>query len=376
MLACVLRLDWLDAPTPADVAPVAALFSDFGREVLGDDEPPMPVEHLHAEVTQTPAHMEAHLLVAVDDRARHRDGATRDPDGRDPDGRDPDGRDPDGHDPGGHDPGGSEVVGAAYLQVEHIAGRDTLTTLDTFAVRRDRRREGIGTCMLDAVFDRTRALGRESLIAYAPTRLPGAMAMAERRGAKRGLTEKQGRAATAELDRDLLTSWVERAPERAGEYSLVSFDGICPDELLEAFAALVQVMNTAPRRESAPEFMVTPEQVRARQESMRDQGNEYWAAVARHEPTGALAGYTELVFPAHQPWLVWQDDTGVDPAHRNRGLGRWLKAVNALRLLDDKPAVTHIETYNAAVNAAMLGINTAMGFRTVAEWQEWELIAR
>ena len=63
----------------------------------------------------------------------------------------------------------------------------------------------------------------------------------------------------------------------------------------------------------------------------------------------------------------------MDREHRNLGLGRWLKAANALRLLDERPEVTTIETWNAGVNAAMLAINHAMGFQPVAEWQEWTL---
>jgi hypothetical protein len=68
-----------------------------------------------------------------------------------------------------------------------------------------------------------------------------------------------------------------------------------------------------------------------------------------------------------------QGDTGVEPAHRNLGLGRWIKATTALRLLKDRPTTEVVETWNSGVNAPMLRINDAMGYRPVAEWQEWRL---
>jgi hypothetical protein len=70
--------------------------------------------------------------------------------------------------------------------------------------------------------------------------------------------------------------------------------------------------------------------------------------------------------------IAWQGDTGVWPKHRERGLGRWLKAVNALRLLDEQPEVEFIDTWNAGSNEAMLAINVAMGFRPLENWGIWQ----
>jgi len=94
---------------------------------------------------------------------------------------------------------------------------------------------------------------------------------------------------------------------------------------------------------------------------------------ACHRPSGRLVGYTELGGSSRRPWLARQGDTGVENAHRNLGLGRWVKATNALRLLSERPEVKVVDTWNADVNAPMLSINDAMGFRAVAHWQEWRL---
>ena len=95
--------------------------------------------------------------------------------------------------------------------------------------------------------------------------------------------------------------------------------------------------------------------------------------MARHDATGEIVGLTELVLPPHRPWRAHQGDTGVNPAHRGKSLGRWLKAVNLLRLLDERPAVREVETYNAGTNQAMLSINHALGFTRRVAWTEFEL---
>ncbi len=102
------------------------------------------------------------------------------------------------------------------------------------------------------------------------------------------------------------------------------------------------------------------------------QGNDSWTVCARHDATGHFVGYTELSISHHRPWWARQGDTGVDPEHRRRGIGSWLKAHNALRLLRERPDVEYIETWNAVGNTPMLAINRAMGFEPVAVWRQWD----
>jgi GNAT superfamily N-acetyltransferase len=133
-------------------------------------------------------------------------------------------------------------------------------------------------------------------------------------------------------------------------------------------AHLTHVMNTAPFDDLEHEDQVfTPELVLAFQEATRDRGVTTRTLVARHDPTGELAGFTELHVSRWDDTRGWQGDTGVDPAHRNRGLGRWLKAAMVLDALRTWPDLERIETGNAGSNDAMLAINVEMGFET-AEW--------
>jgi hypothetical protein len=199
------------------------------------------------------------------------------------------------------------------------------------------------------------------------------MSFAEAKGASRGLADEQSRLQTKELDAALMASWMEAGRSRARGYSLVPFDGVCPDEWLEQFTAVVRVMNSAPRSDPSEDVEMTAEQVRANQEESSLRGDWRWTVCAKQQSSGDLVGFTELGGMVFRPWLAEQGDTGVDPSHRNLGLGRWLKAANALRLLEERPQVAVVETWNAGVNSSMLSINHQMGYRLVAHWQEWIL---
>lgn len=258
-------------------------------------------------------------------------------------------------------------VGVASLELADLPDNRLYAELE-IDVAPGARRRGVGSALLGEVLAAAAVDGRT---------LPTAAALLDRAGpaflAAHGFTfrqhERRSRLLTAELDRDLLNGWIDRAAERAGDYTLVTWWGPCPAEHLEGYARVSQVMNTAPLDDVEFEDMViTPERVRAVQATFPARGIEPWTACARHDPSGALVGFTELRYSRHHPARAEQDDTGVDPAHRRRGLGRWLKAVNLLGLLDAHPEVGAVSTWNAESNDAMLNLNVAMGFHP---WQDW-----
>jgi mycothiol synthase len=241
------------------------------------------------------------------------------------------------------------------------------------AVHPEVRGLGLGSALLDRAVEAARRWGCTVLDLEARVGGPGEPFL-RAIGAERRLIERQSRCRTADIDRQLLEGWVRRAGERAAGYSLVAWDGPCPDELLDAFVELKGVMNTAPLEAFEWEDeRVTAEQWRAIEAAWAARGSEPWYVCARHDDSGELAGYTELVLTATWPQMAAQGDTGVWPKHRERGLGRWLKAVNALRLLDERPEVEFIDTWNAGSNEAMLGINVAMGFRPLENWGDWQV---
>lgn len=88
---------------------------------------------------------------------------------------------------------------------------------------------------------------------------------------------------------------------------------------------------------------------------------------AIHSSSGDFVGYTNVAYQNLHPAVAYQWDTGVDPAHQNLGLGRWLKAAMMQVLLDQYPAIEIVETENAESNDPMLNINVAMGFKSAFE---------
>ena len=87
-------------------------------------------------------------------------------------------------------------------------------------------------------------------------------------------------------------------------------------------------------------------------------------------PDGSLAGYTQMSGSRDQA-AIFQWDTLVRPEHRGRRLGLAMKIAN-LRWLQTRHDASIVHTWNSEVNAPMLAVNRAMGFRPVEYLGEWQ----
>ena len=268
--------------------------------------------------------------------------------------------------------GGGRLDAVATLGLAFTETNRDQAELEVY-VRAERRGAGVATALLRAALAAAAAEGRTMLNVGGPDGST-ATSFCDALGAERRSVERKSRLVLAGLDRAMLEGWVERARERAEGYSLLAWDGPVPDEYLDRFVQLSMVMNTAPRDDLEVEDWVhTPERHRENERRAEERGYSFWTLVARHDDSDELAGFTELVFPPAHPHVVWQEATAVDPKHRDKGLGRLLKATNALRLLDERPEVRHVDTWNAFSNGPMLGINIAMGFEIVKSISEYQV---
>jgi GNAT superfamily N-acetyltransferase len=324
----VTRLDPTDV---RDIADAAAVETAYWREVLGDDEPARTATDFRARLSLDREDRVVHVAIA-------RDGDT--------------------------------PVGMAHVQMDTGNGNEHMGWSEDLYVLPSHRRRGIGRRLLNELTSAVRAAGRTLLIGGYPETSDAGAAFARAVGCRTGNAEKQNRAPVGGLDRAMLERWCADAPDG---YSLVQFDGAAPDDLIERIVIAEDAMNDAPRAESLDRFVYTVDRRRAGERELAADGAEYWFAGAVHDATAAVAGFTELTYRDRQPWNIQQEDTCVVPDHRGHGIGRWLKAVNALRVLDEKPNVRFIETWNDGGNRWMLDINDAMGFRPVATWIETEL---
>jgi GNAT superfamily N-acetyltransferase len=261
-----------------------------------------------------------------------------------------------------------EVVGVG--QIQYRAGEHGACGLHLF-VAAEHRRNGVGTALGGALVEAARAAGRIGVTVEAAHGSAGTIAC-QRAGLRPDMAVEQNRARADGAEEGMLRSWVA-AGEAADGYSLVAYDRRCPDDLAAAFVAARHVMNDAPRWEGEPEAVFTVGELRAAEAAAAAVHLDWWNLGVRHDASGAIVGLSEIYLPRRRPWIVFQGDTGVDPAHRGHGLGAWMKAVNHLRLRAERPHVRAVQTWNAAANEPMLRINRALGFQPVVTYQGWYL---
>lgn len=264
---------------------------------------------------------------------------------------------------------GEEAVGAAGV----IAPlRDNTAVCWVFvAVLPSHRRRGLGDRLLRWALQQARELGRTTL--HAETEW------------------------TADTDRDPQGPWVERhgfvlaqrvlrsdldvaaadLPEASAAqgYRLETHVDDLPEADLADRAVLARRMSTdAPLGDlELEEEHWDEDRVRGEDERTRAMGRRVVSTFARDLASGHLVGYTSIQVPRDAPHLAFQHDTLVLREHRGHGLGLALKVANLRALADGVPGVRTVRTWNAATNAHMLAVNTAMGFRVGARVSQWQL---
>jgi hypothetical protein len=76
-------------------------------------------------------------------------------------------------------------------------------------------------------------------------------------------------------------------------------------------------------------------------------------------------GRTVTTVPAHGGRVADQHDTAVLPHHRRRGLARWIKADQSIRLHADFPTVRAVTVTVNQANLPMLAVNRALGYHPI-----------
>lgn len=238
----------------------------------------------------------------------------------------------------------------------------------------EHRRRGLGRALFALVVGAIEDSGRTLMILNTNGRVPAGAHALERVGAQAGLPQHVNQLTLADLAPGLLDRWVARAAERADGYEIGVIDGPYPEELFPALVDLMAVNNTMPRGDLEVEDWKTDEdQLRNMNAQHEASGRRRLFVYARHRETGRLDGYTDLGWHPARPTIVSQGGTAVRPEARGLGLGRWLKAENLRRLLAENPEARFVRTVNADVNAAMLSINTEMGFKPYQSAVTWQL---
>ena len=238
-------------------------------------------------------------------------------------------------------------------------------------VREDQRRKGVASLWLPLIAQLMHERG--CTVVGGSVHSESAHPFMRWLGAERKLGEIESRLKLADVDWELMKRWVEEGERRSPSTRLEIYDEPLPESMWAEYAAQrTALLNTMPFEDlDIGTIIITPERVREHYERMAEIG-EVEHEVLTREPDGVISAMTDVSWAAYRRALVQQQFTGVLPAARGRGLGKWIKAAMVLHVRDLHPDAEWIVTENAGSNAAMLAINRAMGFkphRTMVEYQ-------
>jgi mycothiol synthase len=265
------------------------------------------------------------------------------------------------------------IAGVASTHWEQLAGWAHVLFV-SLAVQPGYRRQGLGTLLLDRSAAIAGQRGLRLVMGRTRGNVPSGAAFCARFGAEQAMVGQENRLDLRGIDVDLVARWIADGAERAPGYRLQFVAGRTPPELAARVAEVMNVMNSAPRENmDVSDTPVTAELVHQYEDAGIAAGRQYWAYYAVEESSGRFVGLTTIAIRPDVPDRVWVGDTGVEPAHRGRGLGKWLKASITRRILDELPGVRWVITWNAGSNDPMLAINTRLGFRTTAVWTTWQV---
>ena len=266
-----------------------------------------------------------------------------------------------------------EVVGEALGVTQDIPEYRHLFQVG-LGVLEGYRRRGLGTELLGLLVERAEALGKSLMVGVTNDRVPAGAAFCEVLGASRALEVHTNRLVLAEVDHRLVQRWIDDAFRHAPGYCLIGFDGPCPEGLVESLVDLLVVMNDAPRGALAvADHHLTVEEFRDQERLIMATGEEPWWLIARHDASGTLVGLTTVSWDPSRPQTVRQGVTSVRSDHRGQSIGRWLKAAMLKRILEERTEAVDVRTGNADSNAAILAINTELGFRQFMGTTNWQI---
>ncbi len=247
-----------------------------------------------------------------------------------------------------------QAVAIGHLELTRDLANATLAIVEITPVPSD-----ASTAVLSELLRMAQADGRTSVIAFGDC-TPEADAFWTGLGAELRFTEQESDLDLALVDAALMSRWIDAAPN---DIDLVHWAGRCPDEHIDALVATANAMNDAPTDDLDIEDMTVDAAILRADFDARDACGIDYLGILAVGTDGSAAGATEVFVNRFRPAFAWQWNTVVLPAHRGRGLGRWMKAAMWQRLRHEAPEVATLRTGNAESNAAMLAINTEMGFQ-------------
>jgi GNAT superfamily N-acetyltransferase len=270
------------------------------------------------------------------------------------------------------------VVAVGQLSTPLLDNLDS-ATLSVHVAPAERRR-GHGSAMLARLEADAAAQGRATLNAESSwtyeagpsgTGEPGPE-FAGARGYLLGLGDVKRRLALP-VDEALMDDLAAEAAQHHAGYTLRSWVGPVPDDLVEGWAQLsASLMTEAPvgDLEREPES-ADPVLVREAEARLARQGRTKYNTVAL-DAAGEVVAYSDVATTVHEPGRAYQWGTLVRRDARGHRLGLAVKVANLRLLRRERPDLRELTTYNAEVNEHMIGVNERFGFVPVARLGEFQ----
>ena len=176
------------------------------------------------------------------------------------------------------------------------------------------------------------------------------------------------------LDSRLVAELQAEAEEaNAGRYRLHHWTDRCPEQWLEAVAALENRAGEdgIPGAEDGA-LVFDGGVLRETEDVAIAQGRRTVVTAVEHIASGTLVGLTTISVLALRPDVVFQDDTVVLAEHRGNKLGLLIKVANMERLTEQFPDARVLYTWNAPENRYLLTVNQQLGFTTAGVTGIWQ----
>ena len=253
----------------------------------------------------------------------------------------------------------------------NVAGDERVMECDVL-VHGDHRRQGIGSRLLRTICGTTAEEGRSLLTWSTFDAAPAGEAFSRRVGGQAARVNRTSELVLADVDWTMVESWAAGSRRRHAGYRVETIEGVFPEDLRADAAVLHHIMNSAPRENlDVGDVIIDEAFVAELDRALVEAGRTRWTVLVRGQ-SGACIGGTEVTFEPAGPPVAHQQNTGIDPGHRGRGLAKWVKAVMLERLRLEAPRVERIRTDNAFSNAAMLAINDRLGFKVISKRIDWQ----